>query len=140
MLPDRITDASASAGTSNLPEYDCGGKSQVVEQGLPVDPGLHEHCGALQQRPMARLADQVEDLLVLRAHARPNACKRRHIELRPMAETPLPEHSKAAHAGSQAHVRADEVSRMLAVSHRRVGIVVHAAATGGSHLVEPPVV
>src|SRR5258708_3587917 len=124
--------------SQTFPSTTGGGKPQIAEQGLPVD--LQEHCGALQQWLMARLAEQVEGLLILRTHARPKACKRHHVKVRPMAETPLLEHPKTAHPGGEAYVRADNVLGMLPVADRWVGIVVHVAAAGGSHLVEPPIV
>src|SRR5262252_262432 len=75
---------------SNLVQRHCRDKAQVTKQGLPVNTGLCQHCGALQKRAVARFAKQVEDSPVLHQHARPKAHKRGHIEVLPMAETSLP--------------------------------------------------
>src|SRR5262249_35004607 len=102
--------------------------------------GLHKYRGALQQRPMARLAEQLEDLPAFHAHTRPQACQRRHVELRPLAETPLPQHPHASHASDEARIRADDILAMLSIAHRRVRIVGHLTAAGRSYLIEPPIV
>jgi hypothetical protein len=46
----------------------------------------------------------------------------------------------AVHAGGPTRVRANHVMRMLSIAHLRVGIVMHCAAAGGSHHIEPSLV
>lgn len=66
----RVTRKRCSSA-SDLVQHHGSNETEIAKQGLSTHTGLNEHPGTLQKRPMARLAEQVEDLLVLRGHARP---------------------------------------------------------------------
>src|SRR5229473_3057840 len=95
---------SETVRVSNLVQHHGGDKTEVAERSLPVNAGLCECGGAPQQRLVASPAKQVEDSPVFRAHARPKARQRRHVEVLPVAETPLSHHVKTVHARSPAHI------------------------------------
>src|SRR5712664_151710 len=118
--------AMRSPSISNFIQHYGRYKTEIAECRLPVNTGLCEHRGAQEQRLVASPAKQVEDSLVFRAHARPKACERRHVKVLPVAETPLLQHMKAAHASGPARICANDVMGVLPIAHRRVRIIVYA--------------
>src|SRR5262249_24942085 len=108
--------AMRSPSISNFIQQHGRDKTQVAEQGLPINTGLREYRGAPQQRLVASPAKQVEESAVFRAHTRSKACKRRHVKVLPVAETPLMQQMKAAHASGPARICANDIMVVLPIA------------------------
>src|SRR5215472_11220694 len=89
---------------------------------------------------MASRTKQVKNSPVFGCHVLPKACEGGDVQVLPIAESSLPKHMKAPHTSRPPDVSGDSVLAVLPVAHRRVSIVMHFAAAGGSHLIKPPIV